>query len=151
MRPLLVTALSLCASAPAAAVATDDADAIRTEIEAGARACESGRPDDIMRGYARDILLSYPGVPDQDYDAILAGYRRLCPGSGGVDGTVETTRGDFQEILVSGDLAVVRVVWNTHLRGMPPGAVRRLQDLQVWRRTAEGWRFARGVHFPLQR
>ena len=149
MRLLVVAAFMLCPSV-AAAAATDDA-AIRSEIEAGARACESGRPDAIMRTYARDILLSYPGGPDQDYETILAGYRRLCAGPGGGEGTVETTRGDFQEILVSGDLAVVRVTWSTHLRGMPAGAVRRLQDWQVWRRTAEGWRFIRGVHYPLQR
>ena len=148
MRPLLAAALWLCSSA--AAAAADDAETIRREIEAGARACESGRPDAIMRGYARDILLSYPGVPDQDYDAIAAGYRRLCAGPGGGDGTVETTRGEFQEILVSGDLAVVRVTWSTHLRGMPAGAVRRLQALQVWRRGEQGWRFFRGVHFPVQ-
>lgn len=149
MRHLIAAALCLVPTAAAGAQTTADQAAIRGEIEAGARACEGGRPDDIMRGYARDIALSYPGTPDQDFDAILAAYRRLCAGSGGGAGTVETTRGEFQEILVSGDLAVVRVVWNTHLRGMPPG-VRRLQDWQLWRRTGEGWRFFRGVHFPVQ-
>ena len=147
MRHVIAAALCL-APAPAAAQTTSDEEAIRGEIEAGARACESGRPDEIMRGYARDILLSYPGIPDQDCDAILAAYRRLCAGSDGGPGTVETTRGLFQEILVSGDLAVVRVIWSTHLRGMPAGTVRHLQDMQVWRRTPEGWRFFRGVHFP---
>ena len=132
----------------AAAQQNADQDSIRTAMEAGARACESGRPDDIMRSYARDISLAFPGIPDQNYDTILAGYRQLCTGSG--EGTVETTRGDYQEIIVSGDLAVVRVIWNTHLRGMAPGTVRRLQDMQVWRRTPEGWRFFRGAHFPLR-
>ena len=150
MRNLIAAALCLVPTAPAGAQTTADQAAIRGEIEAGARACEGGRPDDIMRGYARDISLSYPGTPDQDFDAILAAYRRLCAGSAGGEGTVETTRGEFQEILVSGDLAVVRVVWNTHLRGMAPGSVRRLQDWQLWRRTGEGWRFFRGVHFPVQ-
>jgi ketosteroid isomerase-like protein len=149
VRHLIAAALFLVPNS-AAAQPTADQALIRREIEAGARACESGRPDDIMRSYARDILLSFPGVPDQDYDSILAGYRRLCAGSSGGEGTVETTRGEFQEILVSGDLAVVRVIWNTHLRGMPAGSVRRLQDLQVWRRTDQGWRFSRGVHFPVQ-
>lgn len=149
MRHLIAVAFCLAPAAAAATEASADEAAIRGEIEAGARACESGRPDDVMRGYARDITLSYPGTPDQDFDSILAAYHRLCAGSAGGEGTVETTRGEFQEILVSGDLAVVRVVWNTHLRGMPAGSVRRLQDLQVWRRTGEGWRFFRGAHFPV--
>lgn len=146
----LITAGLLLFPVAAGAQPSADQDAIRAAMEAGARACESGRPDDIVRSYARDISLSYPGIADQDYETILAGYRRLCAGSGGAEGTVETTRGEFQEILVSGDLAVVRVIWNTHLRGMAPGTVRRLQDMQVWRRTPEGWRFFRGVHFPLR-
>lgn len=147
MRRLLAAAFCLTPTV-AAGQPNADQDAIRAAMEAGARACESGRPEEIMRSYARDISLSYPGIADQDYDTILEGYRRLCRGSG--EGTVETTRGTFQEILVSGDLAVVRVIWNTRLRGMSPGTIRRLQDMQVWRRTPEGWRFFRGVHFPLR-
>jgi steroid delta-isomerase len=127
-----------------------DEAALRAAIEAGARACEAGRPDEVMASYAPDILLSYPGIPDQDHAALLAGYRQLCPGSGGGDGTVETTTAAYDEILVSGDLAMVRLTWSTHLRGMSGGAVRRLRDMQVWRRTAQGWRFFRGVHFPLR-
>ena len=147
--PILYAAL---AALPAAAPAQPGGDeaAIRAAIEAGARACEAGRPDAVMESYAPDILLSYPGVPDQDHAALLAGYRQLCPGSGGGEGTVETTRAAFDEILVSGDLAVARLTWSTHLRGMAEGNVRRLRDMQVWRRTPEGWRFFRGVHFPLR-
>ena len=128
--------------------ARGDEAALRAAIEAGARACEAGRPDEVVRAYAPDILRHYPGAPDQDLAILREGYRRLCAGSG--DGTVATTRAAFDEIIVSGDLAVIRLTWSTHLRGMPEGAVRRLRDMQIWRRTPEGWRFARGVHFPLR-
>lgn len=147
---LFIILLAALAAAPAAAQAGGDEAVLRAAIEAGARACEAGRPDEVMAGYAPDIILSYPGIPDQDHASLLAGYRELCPGSGGAEGTVETTRAAFEEILVSGDLAVVRVTWSTHLRGMAEGAVRRLRDMQVWRRTPQGWRFSRGVHFPLR-
>ena len=149
MRRAIILCLSL-AAAPAGAQPGGDEAAIRAAIEAGARACEAGRPDQVMASHAPDILLSYPGTPDQDHAALLAGYRELCPGAGGAEGTVETTRASFDEIIVSGDLAVARLTWSTHLRGMPDGAVRRLRDMQVWRRTSEGWRFSRGVHFPLR-
>lgn len=143
---LLLSAAALPAAAQAQA-ASDEA-LLRAAIEAGARACEAGRPDEVIRGYAPDILLHYPGVPDQDLASLRAGYRQLCAGTG--EGTVETTRASFDEVIVSGDLAVVRLTWATHLRGMPAGAVRRLRDVQIWRRTPEGWRFSRGVHFPLR-
>ena len=146
---ILYAALAALPAAAAAQPATDEA-AIRSAIEAGARACEAGQPDAVMASYAPDIVLSYPGAPDENYASLLASYHRLCPGSGGAEGTVETTRGAFEEVLVSGDLAIVRVIWSTHLRGMPDGAVRRLRDMQVWRRTPDGWRFFRGVHFPLR-
>ena len=103
-----------------------------------------------MARYDPDIILSYPGVADQDHAALLAGYRRLCAGSGGGDGSVETTRAAYDEILVSGDVAIARLTWSTHLRGMSAGSVRRLRDMQIWRRTARGWLFFRGVHFPLR-
>jgi steroid delta-isomerase len=140
-------ALAILFAFPAAAQAArgGDAAAIRSAIEAGARSCEAGRPADVMRSYAPDIVLSYPGVPDQDFAALRDAFARLC---GAGEGTVETTRATYDEILVSGDMAIVRLTWSTHLRGMAPGAVRRLKDLQVWRRTARGWQFFRGVHFP---
>jgi ketosteroid isomerase-like protein len=142
-----ITLLALFAH-PAVAQDSSDQAEVRFAIEAGARACEAGRPDEIMRSYAPDILLQYPGVPDQDHATLLAGYRQLCRGEG--EGTVETTRAAFDEILVVGDVAIARLIWSTHLRGMPDGAVRRLRDFQIWHRTTAGWRFVRGVHYPLR-
>ena len=144
---ILLTALT---ATPSVAEPGGDEASLRAAIEAGARACEAGRPDDVMARYAPDILLSYPGIPDQDHSALLEGYRRLCAGSGGGEGSVETTSASFDEILVSGDLAVLRLTWSTHLRGMADGSVRRLRDMQVWRRTERGWLFFRGIHFPLR-
>ncbi len=142
----MILILALAALGPAAT--GGDEAALRGAIEAGARACEAGRPDEVVRAYADDILLHYPGAPDQDLSILREGYRRLCAGSG--DGTVATARATYDEFLISGDLAVVRLTWSTHLRGMPEGAVRRLRDVQIWRRTPQGWRFARGAHFPLR-
>ena len=122
-----------------------DAQAVRAAVIAGAKACEVGTPDLVMATVDRELVLSYPGTPDQDYDGLAAGYARLCKGEG--EDTVETTVPTFEEVRVNGDIALVRVTWATHLRGMPDGAVRYLRDWQLWRRTPEGWRFFRGLHY----
>ena len=101
-----------------------------------------------MALYARDVLLSYPGIPDQDYGTLEAGYREMtAPRPGLTVRTVPT----IEEVLVSGDLAVVRVVWTTTTTRRSRGArARQLKDPQVWRREGDGsWKFARGTHFRL--
>ena len=94
-------------------------------------------------------MLSYPGVPDQNYADILAGYRRLCRGEG--EDTVESTVPTFHEVTVMGEVAIARLTWTTRLRGMPAGATRQLTDFQVWRRGKGGWQFVRGVHYPARK
>jgi ketosteroid isomerase-like protein len=136
---------SLLVSGLLATVLERDTATIKAAIEAGAKSCMEGRPSDVVRAYAPDITLSYPGIADQDYATILEGYRRLC-GSG--EGMVERTVPTFEEMLVSGDLAVVRITWTTRLRGA--AADRQLRDMQIWRRDKEGWRFSRGVHYPIR-
>lgn len=138
----LILSLALAATAPA----DNGADQVRALILEGAKACAAGRPDEVVAHYSSDIVLSYPGVPDQDYSTILAGYRRLCRGQG--EGTVETTVPTFHEIKVMDKVAIARLTWTTRLRGMPPGATRQLTDFQVWHRGKKGWEFVRGVHYP---
>lgn len=128
-----------------------DSAAIRASIEKGARGFARGQPDTILAHYARDIVLSYPGIPDQDYATLVKAYGDLRQRPGFVTATTSPT---FDEILVSGNLAIVRVRWTTTIRAAAHDTVaareatRYLRDLQVWRRDPEGWRFIRGMHYP---
>lgn len=131
--------------------AGSDSTEIRAAIERGARGFERGDPDSILAHYARDIVLSYPGIPDMDYDALVRNYGELRRRSPHV---TATTRPTFDEILVDGKLAIVRVRWTTTIRSAATDATparastRYLRDLQVWRRDSAGWRFVRGMHYP---
>ena len=143
-------AASVAATARAP-TATGDSAAIREAIERGARGFERGDPDAILAHYGRDVVLSYPGVPDQDYETLARAYRELRSRPASV---TATTRPTFDEILVSGDLAIVRVRWTTTIRSAATDstpareATRWLRDLQVWRRDAAGdWKFIRGMHY----
>jgi ketosteroid isomerase-like protein len=137
--------------APQRASPGADAAAIRASIERGARGFERGDPDSILEHYAPDVVLSYPGIPDQDYAALARGYDELRTRPVSVTATTVPT---FDEILVSGDLAIVRLRWTTTIRvaasdsSAARSATRYLRDLQAWRREKSGaWRFIRGMHY----
>lgn len=143
MRRLLL--LVYCALPTAVlADAAADAAAIRAKIVKGAEAAMRGDAAGIMAHYAKDILLSYPGIPDQDYATLWKGYAEPRP-----PGTTMRTEPEFDEILLSGDLAVVRVNWTTTLTFTDPPrqTTRQARDIQVWRKRDGEWLFVRGMHF----
>lgn len=126
-----------------------DVATLRALIVRSGEAFNARDPAAIMAPYARDIVLSYPGIPDQDYAMLEAAYREMTAPRPGVTVRTEPT---IEEVLVSGDLAVIRVTWTTTTTEADPAreSTRRLRDLQVWRREADGsWRFARGMHYRM--
>jgi hypothetical protein len=104
-----------------------------------------GRPADVMKSYGRDMVLQFPGTADNSYDSLTKAYPRLC---GSADGTVESTVPEFEEIYVSGPMAIARIIWTTRLRGAPAGVSRQLRDFQIWEKRKGQWTFIRGVHYP---
>jgi ketosteroid isomerase-like protein len=149
----LAAALLLPASAvvaqPADAAAPRTAqDSIRASILRGAQGFERGDPALILDHYDPSIVLSYPGEPDMDIATLRRAYEGLRDRPRTV---VARTVPTFDEILVSGDLAIVRVRWATTIADTAAGRTtsRRLKDMQVWRRRADGkWLFVRGMHYP---
>lgn len=132
---LLLVAGAVGAQQPAGAGtvtwgAERDVAAIRAAVVHSGEAANAGDPEEVMSLYARDILLGYPGVPDMDYAALGRGYREMLR----TPGVTLRTVPEIHEIMVSGDLAAVRVTWTTTVT-------------KVWRREADGsWKFARGMH-----
>ena len=137
-----------CAAHAARAPRGDEtaAAAIRASIEQGARGFMAANPDSILAHYARDIVLSYPGIPDQDYATLVKSYGELRSRPADV---VANTVPTFDEILVSGDLALVRLRWTTTIAQPNRTSTRYLKDFQVWRReSGNRWVFIRGMHYP---
>jgi len=125
-----------------------DVATLRSLIIKSGEAFNASDPDAIMSSYARDIILSYPGVPDMDYEALARAYAGLRTRKD----VVEKTSPTIEEILVSGDLGIIRVMWTTQTRETATGrqSTRQMKDLQVWRRESDGsWKFIRGMHFRI--
>ncbi|WP_028970099.1 nuclear transport factor 2 family protein [Sphingomonas sp. URHD0057] len=121
---------------------------LERSIRAAAHACVAGRPTDALAGLDHDFLLTFPNSPTQDYAGMVRDYGNLCKRSG--ENTLESSVPVFEEVAVNGDIGIARLQWSTHLRGAPKESVRRLGELQVWRRTPDGWRLWRSARWPLR-
>jgi uncharacterized protein (TIGR02246 family) len=92
--------------------------------------------------FAPDLVYDYRGFPERGYDAICTLLRRSLADAG----KSFTYRLDIKEIIVSGDMAVVRLVWT--LAVAMPGSSQKTESrepgLDVFRRQADGsWKIVR--------
>ena len=98
--------------------------------------------------FTRDLVATYPGVPDRDYQAMC---RHL---SSVLRDPARSLRYSFEleEILVSGDFAVVRLVW-TLLNARPgetPERLVRERGVDVFRRENDTWKVMRSMAYPME-
>jgi uncharacterized protein (TIGR02246 family) len=141
MRVLALLMLFAAGCATARQCACDE-EALREAIARSAAAFNSNDAEAIIGQYAPDAVLSYPGLPDMDYATLKKSYAEMVNRPAG---SAHTTP-HIEEVFVSGDLGVIRVMWTT----TTPAGTRRMKDLQVWRREQDGtWKFARGMHYRM--
>jgi uncharacterized protein (TIGR02246 family) len=126
---------------------TTDVQTLRQLIQQTAQAINTNDAAGIMAHYSKDIIVSYPGTPDTTYDEFDRSYRQMLTPS-----TTTSTVPTIDEILVSGDLAVVRMMWNTTIADKATGrsTSRQAKDLQVWRRENGSWKFFRGMWYHVK-
>ncbi len=96
--------------------------------------------------FAPDLVYDYRGFPERTYADLCALLHRSL-----ADRTKQFTYAyDIREIIVSGDMAIVRLVWT--LRITPPGAAAPVESkepgLDVFRRQPDGnWRISRYIAY----
>ena len=96
--------------------------------------------------FAPDLVYDYRGYPERDYETLCGLLRRsLADRSKQFNYSLE-----IKEIIVSGDLAIVRLVWT--LRVTLPGASTAVESrepgLDVFRKQPDGkWRIARYIAY----
>ena len=130
-------------SIPARAVGTEDGAAvIRAELEAWTQAFNARQADKICGLFSEDLRYKFGEIPDRGYDDICTALRRSLGD--------ETHRShytfDLQEILVHGDIAVVRLIWTLEeskngssvtVRSLEPG-------MDIFQRQKDGsWKIIR--------
>jgi ketosteroid isomerase-like protein len=111
---LLWSVLSFaCLPAPSSAPAEPtDRDQIRQALEQWPRDFNRKDKEATCALFAPDLVASYPGLPDRDFEAMRKSLITA------LDHPTRTFRYDaphIEEILVSGDLAVVRLIWTSRV------------------------------------
>jgi uncharacterized protein (TIGR02246 family) len=96
--------------------------------------------------FAPDLVYDYRGFPERDYAELCALLRRSL-----ADDTRRFSYSlDVKEIIVSGDLAVVRLVWTLDVTSAGASQATRSTEpgLDIFRRQPDGsWRIARFLAF----
>jgi ketosteroid isomerase-like protein len=121
---------------------TDGAAAIRAELAAWTQAYNSRQGDKICHIFSEDLRYKFGEVPDRGYNDVCPALRLLLS-----DKTRQSHYTlDLREILVYGDIAVVRLIWildesktdsRARIRSLEPG-------MDIFHRQKDGsWKIIR--------
>jgi uncharacterized protein (TIGR02246 family) len=109
-------------------------------------AYERGEVEAVMAIFARDVVFSFQGSKDQDYEDLRAAYvmdfRSRTTGTRWVP--------HVEEVYADGSLAFVRATWElvaTAADGREEIRARN-RSLDVLRADKDGWRIFRSVNYP---
>jgi len=139
-----VLALLMSASyAPAASADSASAagNEIRADLEKWTRDFNSGDGSKVCSLFAPDLISNFRGEPEDTYNSLCANLQMaLADRAKAYHYDLE-----IKEILVSGDLAVVRLVWTLKVRPKyAPEQTKREPGLDIFRRQPDGsWKIAR--------
>jgi steroid delta-isomerase len=140
-RALAILLMGCLATSPAMADAAAEKsirDAL-TRWTADFNARDASRICDL---FAPDLRYDFRGTPERDYNAMCGALQRAL----GDRSKTLTYSFDIKEIIVSGDMAIVRLVWTSTLSRPDSGQVIETKEpgLDVFRRQPDGmWRISR--------
>jgi len=139
---LLIAAATAVSAQPAGEAET----AIRNALSRWTSEFNAGDAAHICDLFAKDLLYDYRGFPERDYEALCTLLRRSL-----ADQTKKFAYSlNIKEIMIAGDLAVVRLVWT--LKVTVVGAANAVETkepgLDVFRRQPDGsWKIVRYVAY----
>lgn len=136
---------AMAGAPPAWAGEQADKAAIAQRLHDWAAAFNAGDAAGACDLFAPDLISTVQGAPDAGRDAVCARLSAALakPGSRG------RYHPDIQEIIVSGDLAIVRLTWTLTVRQGQAWQRSRERGLDVFRRQEDGrWSISRFFAFP---
>jgi ketosteroid isomerase-like protein len=139
--------LSLVLMGSAAAQSDDPAQvAIRAALTQWMADFNAGHADKVCGLFAPDLIAQYRGQPERNYDELCALLKRsLSDRSKTYSYSLA-----IKEILVAGDLAVVRLTWTLKVRSKDPPAETTADEpgMDIFRRQGDGsWKISRYIGY----
>ena len=106
-----VLALLLCAAPCGGVLADSPEEAIRSTLRQWTTNFNNKNADEVCNLFARDLRYDFRGYPERGYDDICTLLHRSLRD----ESKRYTYDLDIREIIVSGDLAVVRLTWTLNV------------------------------------
>ena len=130
-----------------ASAADEDSAAVQNQIRVALEKWKldfnAGDTAQVCTLFAPDLISNFRGQPEDTYNSLCANMQAA------LTDPAKTYHYDLEikEILVSGDLAVVRLVWTLKVRPKDPGAseaTTREPGMDIFRRQPDGtWKISR--------
>lgn len=133
--------LALLVAAPAATAAEDETAEIRAALAQWTDDFNAGRADKVCDLFAKDARADVAGAPERDYAAICDVLTRSL-----ADKTRHYSYAmDIKEILVFGEVAVVRLVWTLTIKKEDGGTAKSVEPgMDIFQKQPDGsWKIIR--------
>jgi uncharacterized protein (TIGR02246 family) len=147
MRAFALLAVLLSLHPAAAAEPESGETAVRRVLAQWPKDFNARNKAGVFAFFAPDLVASYPGQPDRDFEA-------MCKHLGAaLDQPTRRFRYDapqIHQVMVSGDLAVVRLTWTLHITAdKEEEKVVREHGMDVFKRQKDGtWKCAISYAYP---
>jgi uncharacterized protein (TIGR02246 family) len=119
--------------------------AIRAALTQWMADFNAGRAEKVCDLFAHDLVAQYRGQPERGWDALCDLLRRSLADR---DKSYSYALA-IREILVKGDLAVVRLTWTLKVRGKDAAETTSVEPgIDIFRRQADGsWKISRYIGY----
>jgi steroid delta-isomerase len=150
VRALVVGLLaSLHLLGPAASRAEDAAQAIEQRLRTWTEDFNAGRVDKLCDLFAPDLIANYCGQPEKSFDSLCDALQTDLIGG------PREFRYDLElnEVMVSGDMAAVRLIWHLTVTNKETGETFESADrgIDIFRLQPDGkWRIARYIAYEIE-
>jgi ketosteroid isomerase-like protein len=145
--PIALAGALVAASLQAVCAAdSEDQAKIRVALNGWTADFNARRADKVCDLFEPGLIYDFQGLPEQRYNDICGRLKRAL---GDETRSWTYAQPDIKEILVFGDVAVVRLTWISTVTGGPEGVVKSAEPgMDLFRRQPDGsWKIMRYMAF----
>lgn len=145
LRVWLMALLAVAVTAPARAGAVVDEVAIRQRFDTWTTAFNAGDAAGVCDLFAPDLRYAIPEIVDGTQETMCGNLAKVLARS---DLRLHYDRPDIHEIVVSGDIAVVRLTWTLTTEAKGEKDTTTEEGIDIFARQPDGrWSIARFIAF----